>query len=1126
MNCEKKKMKSKNKKENTAKVAKLTRDYFESIAIIVLVLIIMLVYATADLDTTPPSIINLTHSEITESSVIINWETDEPSNSYIEYGTTPGIYEYNYETSEYIDVHSFFIQELLPETTYYYRVSSTDINGNSNTSEEQQFTTLEDITSPHYTTITQTPESNQTYNETQLYRFEVDWKDKSQIQEVTITHNFYGAQITESVNLSEQNYVYEITGLKPGTYYWYMNASDISENSASTPETYYELRKAEPIISLTINGQSNPINAYVNETINITASSIIPLNGLVEVLVDGVVLPPSGSVISFLRTFQIPGTHEVKVRFNETENFTSTTKTIYVNVTSPQIILNSSKKNYVISELSAFTFSFPQDSIIVWEICGPIPVGGGFVECSIPQTLSGITSPYAITHTYTNKTGNYSIKVQASYNGMLLEAINYYFVTNSITPNLEGEREAGVGEEISLKSTATGGIGPYNYQWKLSNGSIINGQELKIKYNTKGTYPTNLTITDAKGNIYSTIININIYQKYLLKIIVEDSETKEKIKNAKVRVKLEEKITDSSGTLEFELREGEYSVRIDASGYSRYTTNIELDGAKTFTYSLLKETSLMTEGFNIELTNPYEGYTHGGTEVRLEATIRADKKADCSLYVADGTDWSKQIKTFSAQGTYKFEHLIKVEERKKYTWNIECLYDGKSFSSAKRTFTTRGYSELQATTTSTSDLTNSIEVVDAGELRRKLSDAIDNIAVLDLREKQVAEALQLNERLEKALRDYDRVIRDINNIQYRNDLSEKDKDKKREEYRNSLKSIEEETPVNLKVIDLEEFVSYPKKDELKVIALYYAESTQHTGNLNVEALSELQNSVLVKTKVATVTLDLISGRSKDITLVHKEVTYPKGTQDKMFLLESIPKEFSDRADRIEFLQDYTVINNDPLIKFQNPEKITYYVEGFKTIDSAKQTTTIMFSEGVFAKGGNKFTGNVVLSNIEVTSPSFIIGLLVVIIIVYIIYAYDLHSKLLALVSEKSRKKNFDKMMALIFDAKELLKNNEVESANLVFREIRLIYERLKFEFKKESCSEALSLYDQINLKYFEKILAELQAKEANGPINYNEIKKLTKSYDLLEERQKQMLDNELIITYNSFVERNIRGNNW
>ena len=244
------------------------------------------------------------------------------------------------------------------------------------------------------------------------------------------------------------------------------------------------------------------------------------------------------------------------------------------------------------------------------------------------------------------------------------------------------------------------------------------------------------------------------------------------------------------------------------------------------------------------------------------------------------------------------------------------------------------------------------------------------------------------------------------------------------------------------------------------------------------------------------------------------------------MLESIPKEFSERADKIEYFQDYDIINNNPLVKFNNPDKITYYVDGIKDLEVAKQSTTIMFSESVFAKAGNQFTGNVILSNVELTSPAFIIGILVLIIFAYIIYAYDLHNKLLALVSSKSRRKNLEKMLSLIYDAKELLKSNEVESANLIFREIRLIYERMKFEFKKESYEEALSLYDQINVKYFEKTLAELQVKESNGSVDYNELKKLIKSYDLLEERQKQTLSNELTISYNSFVERNIRGKNW
>lgn len=100
---------------------------------------------TAPVITSGPSISDLLHS-----STSIIWSTDEESNSVVEYGTT---LEYGHIVGEEANVtqHSMAIDSLLPGTMHYYRVSSTDANGNTVYSKSRTFNTpvLENMDPPN-----------------------------------------------------------------------------------------------------------------------------------------------------------------------------------------------------------------------------------------------------------------------------------------------------------------------------------------------------------------------------------------------------------------------------------------------------------------------------------------------------------------------------------------------------------------------------------------------------------------------------------------------------------------------------------------------------------------------------------------------------------------------------------------------------------------------------------------------------------------------------------------------------------------------------------------------------------------------------------------------------------------
>ena len=85
-------------------------------------------------------ITNVTAANITPTSATITWNTDEPSNSLVKYGTELGNYTSQRFNLKNTTSHSITLSGLLPNTTYYFAANSTDQSGNSNQSAEYNFT--------------------------------------------------------------------------------------------------------------------------------------------------------------------------------------------------------------------------------------------------------------------------------------------------------------------------------------------------------------------------------------------------------------------------------------------------------------------------------------------------------------------------------------------------------------------------------------------------------------------------------------------------------------------------------------------------------------------------------------------------------------------------------------------------------------------------------------------------------------------------------------------------------------------------------------------------------------------------------------------------------------------------
>jgi hypothetical protein len=87
---------------------------------------------TADADCAAPVVIDLEVSDITTSSVTIDWETDEPSEGFVTYGVVPPGSSTAADTGV-STTHSVQIEDLEDCTEYFFSITSTDELGNTGT---------------------------------------------------------------------------------------------------------------------------------------------------------------------------------------------------------------------------------------------------------------------------------------------------------------------------------------------------------------------------------------------------------------------------------------------------------------------------------------------------------------------------------------------------------------------------------------------------------------------------------------------------------------------------------------------------------------------------------------------------------------------------------------------------------------------------------------------------------------------------------------------------------------------------------------------------------------------------------------------------------------------------------
>ncbi len=180
-------------------------------------------------DTTPPTISDVSSPSISSTRATISWNTNELSDSQVEYGTTTGYGKATLLNSTKATAHTQFLTELMAGTLYHYRVKSKDTAGNIAQSGDFTFKTAGQDAAPEITGVKVTDISNRSAT--------ISWTtDKSSDSEVEYWVTGNEIQIS-AVRNSVTSHCMVLNGLhQESIYYFRVKSADAAKSQAVSSE--------------------------------------------------------------------------------------------------------------------------------------------------------------------------------------------------------------------------------------------------------------------------------------------------------------------------------------------------------------------------------------------------------------------------------------------------------------------------------------------------------------------------------------------------------------------------------------------------------------------------------------------------------------------------------------------------------------------------------------------------------------------------------------------------------------------------------------------------------------------------------------------------------------------------
>lgn len=727
-----------------------------------------------------------------------------------------------------------------------------------------------------------------------------------------------------------------------------------------------------------------------------------------------------------------------------------------------------SPTNINIGGSTTVTVNAPLGTNITINVCPPSPTNPTFEYYSNCNNL--IDELYAgqeYTITESDNYGQYVLNVTLQYNNYTDNKKLKYFVNNNLAINVQGDLTITDNERLVLAAATSGGSSPYTYQWKIGSNTY-SGSILNVSLSV-GNYSVEVKSTDNYNNQVTKTVQVEVSKLYTLTVKVLNS-VGGALKDANVEVKNIDTTTDVYGKVTYLLTAGEYDINIDANGYYSKSVTTTINQNKNVEVQLEVADEIEPQITVLTADNK----ANSALKDRIEYIVEDNQRVECSLMIKDGEWFSKSssviIENDKAKKDIVHAFDISTDSFEEIIYTIQCKDKDGNLGKTDEKKIILG----QVTKTVQANAEKKI-------LLDELYDIQDAYDKFTGNKKSVATTLKLIQKLQDDIKLVERAIRDINDVVFRKDLNDDEKNAYREQKSQEIEEIYQSTIVDFELKDSNKFVNYPTDSELRELLNSYYDRELSDNEFN--GLKQLQNDITVTTEIYELTIQYLNDQNRDQLLVSKKISYDKDLRntEKIVIFSNTIESIIDGIEYSD--EEYVIVSNEAVFFTSNADTTEaekmYAILIPKNIPIAVKTTGRVTFEG----GNTAVTGGIIL------------------FIVLVLFVLSRSKKVKILYYHFRKNSNYHKLMLMIHQAENILDDKDYDKASLIYREIKLMYAHLTPYEKNKIYDEVLLLCDLLNSNYINSKVEELKT----NPVDKTALQKIKVAYNELRGEMQEII---------------------
>jgi hypothetical protein len=768
-----------------------------------------------------------------------------------------------------------------------------------------------------------------------------------------------------------------------------------------------------------------------------------------------------------------------------------------------------SNNNPSIGDPMLLTIHALNQSNVLIEICEQ---GTGFVPCYYPISMPNQTYPSTLRLFYTNQTGTYTVTATMNYQGNTRTKEVAYAVKNSISLTVEGDTSVDINQPIFLAAYAAGGIPPYTYTWTIPEKGQFLTPTINITYASAGERIGWLRIRDKEANEVNTTVNLVIKKLYAVTVTVGDNTTLTAIPDTKITVEDTERTSDSNGQAQFSMSSGTYTFSTIKDGYELQNTRYRIDEDTSFTIKLIKKdtapptVTIQYPTNNTALNSPYA----------LTFSVQDQNPVTCELYLSKASEALAKKNTTGTSSSPTFIQTLSLPPGP-YKTQVTCTDNKKNKGQSGIVFFTIGTAPPPDQTTgpispdSTTPETTSEIPAERQNLLQALYDGIDRKAQFGFQEQEAANLINYEKTINDALKTIERVNRDLNDLRYRKDLTDKQKEERTQEYFNSIDRLYTTIPISLKVNANKKFVMYPTESDISAFAESYYDKPSKNF---IDYVSSLQKKMTTATTVIQLTIEYVDGTKKEATIISKDITISNLSRDER-IIEYIPSDLAQETE-IHFITPAVKTKEGTYEVSVEEEhtKTVYLLDKIITPEKAQTQSAILINKKI-SPATDMPTGRVVYSLKDtITTKNLLIILITILAAFYFLHSTEQFDRIGHLLNKKSKAKTY--ILVLLNDIKEQLNAGNTTTALHVLNDVKDAYSTLSSDLQAELHPDIRKTSELIDVAVLKERMTacETYLSEQEWDLAIEEYHNMKSLFDILPDQDKQEAFQSIVTLHN------------